>query len=94
MTGARASLLFLAALPACVSGRDCAPAVPDAVRADAIRFALDRGLVLQKILPREDLALALGAGRPYAELGEAERTEISRWAAGYAACINERIDRD
>jgi hypothetical protein len=89
----RAMLVTVAALPACVSSRDCAPAVPAEVRADVIRYVLDREMVDPSLLSQDDLALGLGAGRPYSELDDASRAKLFRWAAGYADCINDRVER-
>jgi hypothetical protein len=87
------AVVLIAVLASCVSGRDCAKAIPEDLRADAIRFALDRGLVEGELVPRGDYALALGAGLPYAQLGEDRRALLSRWAAGYSSCIKERVER-
>jgi hypothetical protein len=87
--------VFALALAAagCTYASDCKLVIPEAQRADAMRFAIDRGLVDQDFVPRDDLSLALGAGRPYGTLTDAERTELARHAAGYAACIRERVNR-
>lgn len=84
--------LFLAAA-GCVTADDCALRVPDAQRADAIRFALDRGLVAKDFVPREHYSLALGAGRPYDSLTEEERTKLAPHAAAYATCIRETVNK-
>ena len=85
------ALAFAAA--GCTSASDCKLVIPEAQRADAIRFAIDRKLVEDQYIPRDDLTYALGAGRPYAELTDAERTELARHAAGYATCIRERVNK-
>lgn len=89
----RAMLAIVAALPACVSARDCAPAIPADLRADTIRFVLDTKMVDPSLLSQDDLALGLGAGRPFAELDEPSRARLYRWADGYADCINDRVER-
>lgn len=86
-------LLVASLVPACVSARDCATAIPYEHRADVIRFALDMGMVEQHLVPRDDLILALGAGTPAKDLDDARRTQLSRWADGYAACITDRVER-
>lgn len=89
----RALLAALVLSAGCVSASECTDRVPEAIRADVLRFVVDRELVDTKLMTREDFALAMGAGRPYGSLSEAERNELSRWAAGYASCLRERVDR-
>jgi hypothetical protein len=83
----------LVAVGGCVSGRDCALAIPQEMRADTIRYALDRGMVKRDLIPREDLWLALGAGTAAAALTDARRVEIAPHVAAYTSCVKERIDR-
>lgn len=95
MTFARPLLAVLLLAPAaCVSGRDCVKSIPENMRADAIRFALDRGLCAPKLLSRADEALALGAGKSYASMTEARRTQLAPYAVGYAACLKDRVNRE
>ena len=93
MTARSVALAFVLAAAGCVSASDCKLSIPEAQRADAMRFAIDRGLVEQDYVPRDDLSLAFGAGRPYATLTEEERTQLARYAAGYASCIRERVNK-
>lgn len=76
----------------CTSASDCKLVIPEAERADAMRYAIDRGLVEKDFVPRDDLSFAMGAGRPYAKLTEDERTQLARHAVGYASCIRERVN--
>ncbi len=93
----RAALLPVVAAAAlaagCVSARDCAGAIREDLRADAIRLAIDKGLVPEELVPREDYALARGLGRSYKVLSAERLDEISGPAAGYASCILERMSR-
>jgi hypothetical protein len=83
----------LLALPACVSAVDCAASIPADLRADTIRYALERGLCRRGDVPTEDLSLGLGAGRPYEALDEERRRQVALHATGYGACLHERVDR-
>ena len=87
-------VVALAAAPAgCVRAADCAGRIPPHLRADAIRWAIDRRLVPQEMVPRDDEALALGQGTPYEALGEHRRNEVAPHAAGYGSCILERTNK-
>jgi hypothetical protein len=88
-----AALALALAAAGCVTADDCALRIPDAQRADAIRFAIDRGLVPKDHVPRDHLSFAMGAGRPYATLTEEERTQLAPHAAGYASCILETVSK-
>jgi len=88
-----AALTLVLGAAGCVSASDCKLTIPEAQRADSMRFAIDRGLVERDFVPREDYSFALGAGRPYATLTEDERTQLARHAAGYASCIRERVNK-
>ena len=89
----RPILVLILVATGCVSASDCKLTIPEAQRADSMRYAIDRGLVARDFVPREDLSLALGAGRPYESLTEDERTLLARHAAGYASCIRERVNK-
>ena len=88
-----AALAFAFAAAGCTSASDCKLVIPEAQRADAMRWAIERHLVDENLVPRDDITYALSAGRPYAELTEAERTELARHAAGYASCIRDRVNK-
>ncbi len=81
-----------ASLAACVSAQECAPAIPADVRADVMRFVVDRNLVDVKLIPREDYALGLGGGRPYAQLDDDRRRRVAMYASGYVSCVKERAE--
>jgi hypothetical protein len=92
---ARAAFVVLAAsLASCVSARDCATSIPADLRADAIRYVLDQHLCKELLLPQPDRLLAMSAGTPYAELTQARRRALDVYAAGYAACVKELVDRN
>jgi hypothetical protein len=86
-------LAIVVAATGCVSASDCKLAIPEPQRADAMRYAIDRGLVERDFVPRDDLTFALGAGRPYDTLTDEERTQLARHAAGYAACVRDRVSK-
>ena len=90
----RVAIVLVLALTSCVSARNCATSIPDDLRADAIRFALDRHLVEMRLVPRDDVSLALGAGTSYAAQPESRRDRVAPYAAGYASCILERVNPD
>lgn len=88
-----ALLLPLLLCAGCVSGSDCALAIPEEMRADAIRWAIDKGLVKNGQAPEQDVSLGLGAGRAYKDLTEARRTALAPYVTGYAQCVHDRIVR-
>ena len=93
MTIRRALLALALGAAGCTTATDCKLAIPEAQRADAMRFAIERGLVDEDFVPHDDLSYALGAGRPYSVLTEEERTQLARHAAGYATCVRERVNK-
>ena len=90
-----ALLLVFAAtvLPACVSARDCSTAIPADLRADTFRYVIDKNLVKPSLMSRDDQALALGAGQPFAGLPESRQKLVALRAAGFASCLRETVDR-
>jgi len=94
VTTRAAALVLVAALTACVSGRDCVGAMPAGFRADVMRFVVERGLCARELLPREDFDLALGGeGRPYDSLDDERKRLVALYANGYVRCITDRIER-
>jgi len=86
--------LLLSTLAGCVSARDCAGAIPEDLRADVLRFVIDRGLLTADVIPEPDLAFALGAGGlPYEELDPERRRRVAMYATGYSSCVKERVLR-
>jgi hypothetical protein len=88
-----AALVLLTALGGCVSANGCAESIPEDLRADAIRFALDRELVKPELVPHDALTLGYEKGRPYEELSEDRRRLLAPYAVNYATCLRERVDR-
>ena len=89
----RAALLLVSSLASCVSAADCGNAVPADLRADTYLYVLDKQLVKPVLMPRADQSLAFGAGQPFAGLSEERKKAVALQAAGYAACLRERVDR-
>ena len=89
--GALVLLLGAALTPGCVTAKGCADDLPAGLRADVIRYAVDKGLCGLPKLPQDQWALAMGAGTPYEEMTPERRREVARYAVGFADCINERV---
>ena len=54
---------------------------------------IDKNLVKPSLMSRDDQALALGAGQPFAGLPESRQKLVALRAAGYASCLRETVDR-
>ncbi len=93
MTTRLAAAVVLAALAGCVSGRNCVNAIPEDLRADVLRFVVDRNLCRTELMPRDDYWFALGGGGiRYEELDADRRRRVSLYATGYANCITNRVE--
>lgn len=80
-------------LCACTTSAQCGASVPEDLRADTYLYVLDKRLVEPSLMPRDDQALALGAGQPFAGLAADRQKLVALRAAGYASCLREMIDR-
>jgi hypothetical protein len=89
-----AAVLLVAALAACISGRDCVNDIPADLRADVLRFVVDQRLCPIRLMPEADYAFAVGGGgRRYEDLDVDRRRVVAKYANGYAACITDRVEK-
>ncbi len=80
-------------LSGCVSAADCIDRIPEHLRADAIRMAIDKRLVRATEIPPPDYELARNYGMPLADMTRKRQDLLARHALGYAACVRERMRR-
>jgi len=84
--------LVLVAIAGCVSAIDCVNDIPEDLRADVLRYVVDRKLCQADLMPRDDYAFAVGGGgRRYETLDEERRRLVSLYATGYTNCLNNRV---
>lgn len=88
-----AALAAALALGGCVSATDCMTAIPDDLRADVLRYVMDKELVDLYRMPRAAQEIAWQRGTPYTELTPERRRQLAPHAVNYASCIRERVDR-
>ena len=93
----RTALILAAAsasiLSACTTATQCGTSIPEDLRADTFLYVIDKQLVKPVLMPRDDQALALGAGHPFATLPADRQKLVALRAAGYASCLRETVDR-
>ena len=90
----RAALIVAAAsLASCATATDCGSAIPEELRADVYRYVVESELTPPGLMPRDHQTLGLGAGPAFGELSDERRKAVALRAAGYTACLRERVHR-
>ncbi len=93
----RASGLLLAialAVPlagGCKSASECIGKIPEELRADVVRMALDKRFVPAGKMPRADLMLAHRHGTPPPQLDPERAKLVKRYVLAYQTCILDRV---
>jgi hypothetical protein len=89
---ALAAVLLAAAvqLPGCFSARACLDEVPEELRADVVRLAIDESFVRPDQIPRRDFLLAIQYGDPFKDLEPTRAAKVRRYTLRYQACILDR----
>ena len=82
-------LTLALALTGCRTAGHCLREVPEAMRADALRYALDKELFAVGHMPESELELAHTRGRPAATLSAEEASRIRPWAMRYSHCMRD-----
>jgi len=85
-----ALLLSALALPACESARDCLENVPPDLRADTVRYVLDKSLLARSYFTQDEVALGLGAGTPPERLAPEREALVVPRAIGLTECVRDR----
>ena len=88
-----ALFVVIGVLAGCVSATDCAEAIPAQLRADAVRFVIDRRLAGESLIPEDERISAMSTGTPYREMSQERRRLIAPYAAGYASCVSDLSSR-
>jgi hypothetical protein len=86
--------IVLAAAAGCVSALDCVNDIPEDLRADVLRYVVDRKLCKTDLMPEADYAFAVGGGgRRYETLDDDRRRLVSLYATGYTNCLTNRVSK-
>ena len=86
-------LLAALTLTACQSAGSCIERVPEALRADLVRYVVVKDLVREHDVPRLDRDLGREQGRDPATLTVEETRTLARYASVYAHCVNRLLRR-
>lgn len=89
-----APALLLLVVAGCANATNCIERVPEKVRADVIRFVVERGMLTEDEVPRSDLEYGREYGRDPSTYTGAEVRELSKYALGYSHCVRGITRRD